>query len=438
METSPPSSGLLCYQAIVPDEFIEQLLPQERVRRRKRVYWAAVVIWLMIYQRLHNDASLQSAVLALPARWRPGAKRVSAATGGYCQARQRVPTLVVEKVADHVFETLRAQAPQTGERPVFLVDGTVLRLECEEDLAEAFPPGRNRLGENRWPLLLLVAFHDAHTGLAARPSWGPMHGERAVSEQSLALEALERLPANALVLADANFGIFSFAWAVVRSQRPALLRLTPSRARKILGQLPKKATCRSVRWTPSSHDRSKPKDLPEDAHIDGWVLTCAHPHKKGEKLYLFSTLEQTPQQALATYGLRWNIETDLRNLKRTVELHQIRGRSLGVVEKELLLAVTAYNLVRAVMFQAARASRRSPRQMSFAHTQAAVLAALPALEQAPSQRARQRLLRELVNLAAQLALPKRKRKRPSYPRQVWGRGATFPRRLVHPPKEQAQ
>ena len=434
---TPPPTNLAwtCFQTIAPESYFDELLKQYP-KRRKRIYWAAVVVWLMIYQRLHGGASLMSAILALPARWKQDKPRVSASTGAYCQARQRLPTVVAEQVADHVFETLRAQTPGPLPWPVFVVDGTTLRLEYEADLVQTFPPGRNRLGENRWPVLQLVVFHDAHTGLAARPIWGPMYGEQPVSEQRLAAQALDRLPTVALVLGDANFGIFAFAYAVVRSGRQVLLRLTESRAQKIAGPLPHKAR-RKVVWSPSSAERKAHPDLPAEASVEGWLMTCTHPQKPTEKLYLFTTLDRTPKQALSLYKLRWYIETDLRHLKRTVNLEQLRSRSVEVVEKELLLAITAYNLVRTVMFQAAQSSGCTPRQLSFAHVQAAVLAAMPALEQAATPQERQRRLRQLVELAAQLLLPKRKRKRPSYPRQVWRRGGSFPLRSVCPKPEES-
>jgi hypothetical protein len=72
----------------------------------------------------------------------------------------------------------------------------------------------------------LVVFHDAFSGLALRPAWGPVYGETAVSEQALAEQAIERLPADAVVLGDGNFGIFAFAHAVQQSQRSMILRLT--------------------------------------------------------------------------------------------------------------------------------------------------------------------------------------------------------------------
>jgi transposase len=86
--------------------------------------------------------------------------------------------------------------------------------------------------------------------------------------------------------------------------------------------------------------------------------------KTKEWLYLFTTLELPWEQVLELYGKRWNIETDLRSLKRTVRLHHIAARNESMMEKELLTALAAYNLVRAVMALAARRHNISPRQLS--------------------------------------------------------------------------
>jgi hypothetical protein len=88
--------------------------------------------------------------------------------------------------------------------------------------------------------------------------------------------------------------------------------------------------------------------------------------KSQEWLFLFTTLALPAQEIVDLYGRRWNIETDLRSLKRTVRLHQISAKSTDMLEKELLIATSAYNFVRAVMCLAARRSRIDPRQLSFA------------------------------------------------------------------------
>ena len=109
-----------------------------------------------------------------------------------------------------------------------------------------------------------------------------------------------------------------------RSQRPLLLRLTASRAQKILGSpVLRKGIHRHVIWKASRWDQAKHPSLPEQATTEGWLVVCRNPARRNEKLCLFTSLALSPQELLAIYKLRWNIETDLRSLKRTVGLHQI-------------------------------------------------------------------------------------------------------------------
>ena len=295
-----------------------------------------------------------------------------------------------------------------------------------------FPPGSNQHGENHWPTMLLLAFHDAHTGLATRPSWGPMYGPRAVSEQKLARAALERLPENALVVADGNFGIFILAYTVQQTQRPMLFRLTAARAQKVLGGAGlRPARRRKVEWEPSWHERKTHPGLPEGAVVKGWVVAYRSPAEKGEMLYFFTTLDLPPKRILALYKLRWNIETDLRSLKRTVELHRITSKTKAMVEKEVLMAVCAYNVIRAVMYLAAAAAKLRARQLSFSTAQDAVMAAWPYLQRARTSAEFHQEVQRLLGVVAQAKLPQRTRRR-SYPREIWGRGGHFPfRRSPH-------
>ena len=227
--TSPTSLDLTLFERILRTvasaTAINQLCQEHSYKVRGGIYSVAVLVWLMIYQRLNDKGTLSSAVQFLARQamnWQTSPHvgkrvregRISTATGGYCQARLKLPTLVANSVCEHILEQLqgvmREQLPEAGG-PVFLIDGTTLRLPHSRELVKAFPPGRNQHGDNHWPTLLLVTFHDAHTGLATQPSWGPMYGKRAISEQSLATQALQKLPADAIVLADINFGIFAFA-----------------------------------------------------------------------------------------------------------------------------------------------------------------------------------------------------------------------------------
>jgi hypothetical protein len=354
--------------------------------------------------------------------------KISAATGSYCQARQRLPKMVVSEVTEAIVDQLRAEMQEGWKglgRPIFVVDGSTLQLPHTPELVKAFPPGGNQHGENHWPVMQIVVFQDVFSGLALQPNWGPMYGETAGSEQALATEGLERLPADAVVLGDGNFGIFAFAYAVQQSGRPVILRLSKPRAQKILGSQLREGTDQRVVWQASRWDRDAHPELPEQAGLSGRLIVCENPSRPGEVLYLFTTLELPAKEIQEIYQLRWNVETDLRSLKRTVALHQLSSKSLDMAEKELLTAVAAYNLVRAVMCLTARRANLTPRHFSFSFVQTVVEAALPGLDQARTDHEYQQRLDRMLRFAAQGKLPKRSRSR-SYPREIWNCRSRFP------------
>jgi hypothetical protein len=110
----------------------------------------------------------------------------------------------------------------------------------------------------------------------------------------------------------------------------------------------------------------------------------------------------------------------------------VRCHSVDMVARELVLAIAAYNLVRAVMNTAAEQHNLHPRQLSFSRSQDVVNAALPGLDAAVTPAEYQtRVLRMLRPVAScklpSCKLPNRPR-RPATPRQVRGHSCKFPRR----------
>jgi hypothetical protein len=428
---------LRLYLKVAPVGFLQTVGLKYGYSFRDRVYTVGVVIWLMIWQRLQGNRTLGEAVQHL---LQGGVRdllsdckqctenRVSAGTSSYCEARQRLPKLVIIEVTEALVDQLRADMREGWKglsRPICVVDGSSLQLQNVPELVKEFPPGGNQHGENHWPVMRIVVFHDVFSGLALQPNWGPMYGYRAVSEQSLAAEGLERLPVDAVVLGDGNFGIFAFAHAVQQSGRTMIFRLTQARAQKVLGRQLREGTDERVVWQASRGDRKTHPELPDGACLSGRLIVCANPTRPGQMLYLFTTLDLPAEEILEIYKLRWNVETDLRSLKRTVGLHQLSSKSLEMAEKELLTAVAAYNLVRAVMCLAARNADLAPRQLSFSFVQTVVEAALPGLDQATTDDEYQERFERMLRFAVQGKLPNRSRRR-SYPREVWSRGSRFP------------
>jgi Transposase DDE domain len=433
----------------LPFDFLKRAQEQAGVRRNNSLYSPLVVIWLLVLQRLYGGVPLQSAVLELlrglpvtfwpnPCKrvreWQRHGKLPSSHTGAYNQARQALPASLVQQASDRVSRELMIEmdrrSPASAPR-AFLLDGSTLRLPHTPALCRSYPLGSNQHGETHFPLLRILVAHDLYTGLAMRPEFGPMHGPDAVSEQQLLESAMDRLPGGSVIIGDANFGVFSVAYAGLRSEHPVLLRLTPVRARPLaVGRL-RSGIDRPLVWRPSRWDRKRHSQLPADACVRGRLVVRRVKPDNGAKsvlLSLFTTLAVSSDEVLQLYGKRWNIETDLRTLKTTLRLEQLSNCTPDMVAKEIDMGIVAYNLVRAVICLASEQSGVTPRGYSFTTVRRIVEVFTPKLAAAANPKAAKLIFDQMMQCIQQAKLPNRRRKRPSYPRRVLRPHSTYPLR----------
>jgi len=76
--------------------------------------------------------------------------------------------------------------------------------------------------------------------------------------------------------------------------------------------------------------------------------------------------QQMTKEDLATlYRARWNNELDLRSIKSTMQMSELRCKTPELVRKEIWTHLLAYNLVRTIMAQAAARHDVVPRSISF-------------------------------------------------------------------------
>jgi hypothetical protein len=435
------------FQEILPASFIEQAYRQTNARFHCSVYSPRVLLWLLLWQRLHGAAPLQAAVLDLlqklpkcfwpnPCKrvrhWQQSGKPVSGNTAAYNQARQKLPLPVVEQSCDRIFDQLMARmapACAPGSRRAFLLDGSSMRMAYSPALAKRFPPCSNQHGESHWPVMRVLVAHELQTGLAMRPQWGPMYGPDAVSEQQLLETAIDRLPAGATVIGDRNFGVFSVAWTATQKQYPVLLRLTAVRAKRLAGEALQDGMDREVVWKPSREDRKSHPDLPPEACVRGRLLVRQVQPDNGAApflLALFTTLADEEEEILKLYRQRWNIETDLRTLKSQLRMEQLNCSTPEMAAKEIEMGIAAYNLVRAVIGLAAAQSGLPPRHYSFTGAARIVESFAPKIASASTQAEAQRHFARMMYFLQQVRLPQRKRK--PYPRKVWAKRLEFPKR----------
>jgi Transposase DDE domain len=431
------------YGQLAPAALFRLLQRELGLKVRGGIYTARLVIGMMMLQRLQPRGTLAHSVAQLAeGRFdallsqckRVAEKHIGLSTGGYCQARQHLSKLLVSRTMDELLERLRSRLMESDPgRPqrVYVLDGSSLQLEHEPELVEAYPPASNQHGKAHWPVMRIVVLHDLVTGLAERPYWGPSNGRKAVSEQALAERAMAQLPAASVIMGDRNFGIFATAYSTQQAGHKAIVRLTAVRAKSLIGgpiaREGEYPVCwRASRWDGRKKGRPQPPAWPADAQVEGRLIAWRVGRGKHKSwLYLFTTTCLPADEVVALYGRRWRIETDLRSLKQTVHLYRLSAHSADVMEKELLVAVMAYNLVRAIMFQAAERARIDPRQLSFTYACNIVLDSYPEILAARSAKQQQQKLERMIDLVARCRLPQRTKRR-SYPREVWGRGFRFP------------
>lgn len=365
-------------------EMLRQLTPEHELLKLAptsptAVYTTLVTLWMLTLQRLSGGSSMAAVVKEtlihsknlLPDNKRVREETLSKNTGAYSEARARLPLEAVKLFANSVCQSLVERTPSWfGEQRAYILDGTTITLSPTSELAEAFPPAINQFGVTVWPVLMLLVAHELQSGCALIPEIGAMYGQDNTSEVQQATEIAKRLPARSIVMADSGQGIFRVAYAMVSQKHDILLRLTKSRYKSMrrqakLIQTTDSSSMHQLQWVPSAKDRRTNPDLPGDAAVS--VILHQITLASGEDLLLVTTIPYTSEEAAEAYSHRYDVEHDIRDLKVTLGLEKIRGRSEAMVRKEILCSIVAYNLLLEFRREAAKIAKLPPRRLSFTY-----------------------------------------------------------------------
>jgi hypothetical protein len=109
--------------------------------------------------------------------------------------------------------------------------------------------------------------------------------------------------------------------------------------------------------------------LPQTLVVRELRYAIRMPGRRTRQVTLVTTLvnarRYSARAVARLYGLRWQAETNIRHLKRTLGLDVLRSRTVLGVAKELTAFAIIYNLVRRVMHTAARQQEVEPARVSF-------------------------------------------------------------------------
>lgn len=393
---------------VIPRQSLMQWIEEEAGDYRERIYSPLRTLLLFIEQVLGADQSCQDAVArGVSQRVALGQPPCSLNSGPYCKARARLALRLIERIGWEVGERLRDAQPEVWRwrgREVKLIDGTTLSMPDTPANQAEFPQSRTQKTGLGFPLARLVAIISLSCAAVLEWEAGPCEGKR-TGETALLWRLAHCLRPGDVVIADRYFsGYFLLAWLIRQGidvvVRQHQLRHTDFRRGRRLG-----TKDHVVAWArpqrPAWMDEATYASMPEtlalrEARIGGLTLVTT----------LIEAGQVSKKDLLALYHARWQIELDLRSIKSVMQMDVLRCKRPEMVKKEIAVHLLAYNLVRAVMAQAAFLGHVLPRQLSFKAALQLIRAFEENLRHAPQGR---QFIRRTYLLAgiAQLRLPHR-------------------------------
>jgi len=167
-----------------------------------------------------------------------------------------------------------------------------------------------------------------------------------------------------------------------------------------------------VRSKLSSYSQEDWEALPESLLLRQIKVTVEQPGFRVASFYIITTLldaEQYPASEVSKlYLQRWNVELFFRDIKTTMGMDILRCKTPGIVCKEILMHLIAYNCVRRLMLEAAKKKKVPVRRISFKGSVQALRQWEPHLNQTKMNRNdRTRLIHLLTDLIADNIVPDR-------------------------------
>jgi Transposase DDE domain len=394
--------GDLPFNAILTEEVIAQALTTIR-GWLDRIFSPLVTLWVFLGQVLSADHSCRAAVARLMAhRLSRGQRPCSARTGAYCQARQRLPEKFFSTVACSVGRALDATADKRWlwkGRRVYLFDGTTVTMPDTPENQQDYPQVYNQKPGLGFPIARLGALISLACGAVVNLGFCQYAG-KGQGEVSLLRRLWDVLLPGDVLLADSLTSNFTNI-VQLQSRGVALVsrlnkahRTADFRRGRRLGpddhvvQWRKPTSIRALDWQTY-------KALPESITIRETRIRVRQPGFRTREIVVVTTLldpEQASKEELASlYRARWHNELDLRSLKSSMQMGELRCQTPELVRKEVWTHILAYNLIRTVMAQAATRHGVAPRTISFTGAMQTLEAFQPLLDFGAAQDAASRL-----------------------------------------------
>src|SRR6516225_6197313 len=189
-------------------------LNEHGIKYRDRVFSPVTTIWGFLSQVLGEDHSCREAVSRIIAhRAMAGLKVCSPNTASYCNARARIPTAVLRRLARRTAQQLQASLPGAWKwngRSVFIVDGSHVSMPDTQANQAGYPQPVVQQPGIGFPLARIAVLLSLATGACHDLAIAPYAG-KGTGETTLLRQMYDSLSPGDVVLADALFDNYFLA-----------------------------------------------------------------------------------------------------------------------------------------------------------------------------------------------------------------------------------
>jgi hypothetical protein len=350
-------------------------------RWRPRIYTPSITLAIFLSQMLSDDHSCDEAVDRFQKyRFDRGLPRVGTSTGSYCEARQRLPEILIGDLVRRVGRSIH-QAASPGwlfhGRAVKIADGSTVILPDTPENQAAYPQAKTQAPGVGLPIARLLVVFSLAVGTVLEAALGPYQGKQ-TSELALLRPILAVFQAGDIFLADRFFCSY---WVIAAFQRRGVdvvvrlhqRRRADFRRGRWLGREDRRVTWKKPEQRPDWMSPAEYEAMPPALTVRLLRVRVPDPTKRVRTLEIVTTLgdaRKYPKDEVGgLFRQRWHAELDLRTLKSQMEMEMLRTKSPEMVGKEVAVHLLAYNLIRGIMAEAARAADVKPRQLSFTGAQ---------------------------------------------------------------------
>ncbi len=427
MATIPPWKALVNTELFNNPTVAEALSPEavelscrESNHKWRQSFWSpATTVMAFFLQVLSAEKTLRAAVTAVLVQLaaRGELDLPSCDPTAYCQARKRLPIEVLKSMLNRTVEGMRdLVTPSTGwlGRRTWVADGSSVSMSDTPELQAAFPQPSGQKPGCGFPVAQIVSLFCWTTGAIIDLAIDTIRPH----EVSLFRGLWHHFQRGDVVLADRAYGSYvdlarlqgRGVYGVFRLHQK---RKADFRKGKRLGKDDRLMTWdRPDRWVPSvGVSRRDFETLPETLQVRLIRITVGSRGFRSQTINVVTTLldpVETPADEIrALYRDRWTVELNLRSLKTHLGMDILRGQDEDVVRKEIAMHLLMYNLIRLIMWQAARRHGRDLHRLSFTGTLHRLRPVFALLMQATGRPSAIALVAHLLRCVARDMLPHR-------------------------------